>query len=375
MGHSVVRYNFAMASSVTRLHSAHGVLAALARGVLAGGYVPEVPVRMMTSISGLASDAERNQLIRALRALDTRTGALALTGRPVPVSWLSPDEAEEVVQKWVDSRLIALRRLGKVFSSLATQALYGHEGPVWNQLGYPGPRGEAPDEPKTLEPLSVTSDETLTCDVVVVGSGAGGGCVAAGLARAGLDVIVVEKGGYFAESDFHHREGDSLRELYLYGSNLTTTDLGVLILAGSMLGGGTVINYSTSFKTPAHVLEQWREVSGIDAFTSGEFEEHLDAVSARIGVNTDSSAAGKRDEIVETGLKQLGWHVDMMPRAVRGCSQDEGCGYCGFGCRTGAKQSTLRVHLQDAYDAGARLIVGAEIDQVTISDGLATGVV
>jgi long-chain-alcohol oxidase len=364
-----------MTTSVGMKRSEHAVLAALARGALAGDYQPDVPARMMASIQRVASQSERSRLLGALRALDTRAGALALTGRPVPVSWLGPGEAEAVLQRFVDSRLASLRKLGGVLSSLAAQNLYGYEGPIWQALGYPGPLGEAPVEAKTLEPLVISSDETLSCDVVVVGSGAGGGCVAAGLARAGLDVIVVEKGGYRNESDFHHHEIETMREMYLYGATLTTSDLGVLILAGSTLGGGTVVNYTTAFKTPPHVLKQWREVSGVEAFASGEFDEHLDAAADRIGVNTDSSAAGKRDELVEFGLKQLGWHVDMMPRAVHGCSQDERCGYCGFGCRVGAKQSTMRVYLQDAFDAGARLVVGADIDRVTISDGRATGVV
>jgi long-chain-alcohol oxidase len=364
-----------MTTSVGLSPGEHTVLAALARGALGDDYVVDVPPRMMASIRGIASGAERNRLLGALRALDTRAGALALTGKPVPVSWLGPTEAEAVLQRLVDSRVGALRRLGITLSLLAARALYSHEGPVWERLGYPGPLGDAPAEPKTLEPLPITSDERLSCEVVVVGSGAGGACAAAVLAQAGLDVIVVEKGAYRNESDFHHDEGSSMREMYLYGATLSTTDLGVLILAGSTLGGGTVVNYSTSFKTPPHVLEQWREISGIDAFVSGEFEEHLDRAAERIGVNTDSSAAGKRDEVVEVGLKQLGWHVDMMPRAVRGCTQDEHCGYCGFGCRVGAKQSTMRVYLQDAFDAGARVIVGADIDRITIADGRATGVV
>ncbi|MGH2750952.1 MAG: GMC family oxidoreductase N-terminal domain-containing protein [Actinomycetota bacterium] len=363
-----------MASSVTLSRPVHGVLAALARGALGDDYVPEVPARMVAAIQKLASNAERKQVLATLRALDTRAGALALTGRPVPVSWMGAGEAAAVLHKWLDSRLSVQRRLGGALSSLAGQSLYGWPGPAWERLGYPGPLGPAPDEPRRLEPLVITSDETLSCDVVVVGSGAGGGCVAAELAQAGFDVVVVEKGGYHSESDFHHIEGDAMRALYLYGATLTTSDMGVLILAGSTLGGGTLVNYATSFKTPPHVLEQWRELSNIDAFTSGEFEEHLDAVAERIGVNTNSSAAGKRDEIIEAGLKQLGWHVDMMPRAVRGCSQDEHCGYCGFGCRAGAKQSTMRVYLQDAYDAGARLIVNADIDKVNIDDGRATGV-
>ncbi len=309
-----------------------------------------------------------------MRALDTRAGAFALTGRSIPVSWLSATDAEQLLQKWSSSRIPAQRRLASVFTAMSLQALYAHPGRAWQEIGYPGPLGSAPDRPKLLEPLVISSDETLSSDVVVVGSGAGGGCVAAGLAAAGLDVVVLEKGAYNSERDFHHNEGDATAELYLYGATLATTDLGVRILAGSTLGGGTVVNYTTSFKTPEHVLRQWHEVSGIDAFVSGEFSESLDEVAGRLGVNTDSSAAGKRDELLEEGLKKLGWHVDMLPRAVRSCTQDESCGYCGFGCRVGAKQSSMLTFLHDAADRGARLVTGADVRKVVVKDGRATGV-
>src|SRR4029453_16022619 len=108
-------------------------------------------------------------------------------------------------------------------------------------------------------------------------SGAGGGVVAGELARAGLDVVVLEKGGYAAERDFSHQEGDAYRDLYLYGLTLTTDDLACRIVAGSTLGGGTVVNYTTSFATPPAVLAEWAAVSGVDAFVSGEVEAALEA--------------------------------------------------------------------------------------------------
>lgn len=363
-----------MASRAAVERPVTGVLGALARGVLGDRYEPEVPNRMRKIVDRLASSSDRTQLLRALRILDTRAGALAVTGRGIPVSWLSAPEAEQLLQRWSSSRFSMQRRLASVFIAMSLQALYGYPGRAWDEIGYPGPLGAAPDAPKKLEPLSIEQDEALGCDVVVVGSGAGGGCVAAGLAEAGLDVVVLEKGNYNSESDFHHFEGDATSELYLYGATLATSDLGVRILAGSTLGGGTVVNYTTSFKTPEHVLKQWHEVSGIDAFVSGEFTDSLDEVAARLGVNTDSSAAGRRDVLIEEGLKKLGWHVDMLPRAVRGCTQDEACGYCGFGCRVGAKQSTTRTFLEDAYEAGTRIVTAADVRNVLVSDGHATGV-
>ncbi|MDP9066900.1 MAG: GMC family oxidoreductase [Actinomycetota bacterium] len=361
-----------MASGHVR--DADPVLAALARGILGTGYVPEVLPRMNETLSNVSSEADRNQLLATLRFLDTRGGALALTGRPVPGSWLSPTAAEQLVRRWKGSRVPQLRELASVLISLSMAALYGHAGPEWDRIRYPGPAGPPPDVPKTIIPLEVERDEVLDCDVVIVGSGAGGGCAAGVLAEAGLDVVVLEKGDYRNESDFTQIEGEGFRDLYLYGGTLTTADLGIRLFAGSTLGGGTVVNWATSWKTPAPVLREWAEVSGIDAFASGELEASLDEVSARLRVNVDSSASGPRDTIMEEGLKRLGWHVDTMPRNVAGCTQDEACGFCTYGCRVGAKQSSLLTYLQDAADRGTRMVVGADARRVRIRDARAVGV-
>jgi long-chain-alcohol oxidase len=350
------------------------VLTALARGALGEGYVSEVPARVLETLSDLPSDQIRKQLLGLLALLDTRAGALALTGRPTPVSWLSADEAEALLNRWRTGRIAPLRPVANSVIALATSALYGYPGPEWKRIGYAGPLGNPPDEPKRLNPIEITSDEHLTCDVVIVGSGAGGGCAAAGLSAAGLDVIVVEKGGYYSESDFTHLEPDAAHNMYLYGMTLATDDGSGRIIAGSVVGGGTLVNFATSFRTPPHVLRQWYDESGIEAFVSGEIEESLDEAAKRVNANTDSSAAGRRDAVMEEGLKKLGWHVDNMPRAVLGCTQDEQCGYCGFGCRVGGKQGTMRTYLEDAAGNGARLLTRADVREVIVRDGVATGI-
>jgi long-chain-alcohol oxidase len=350
------------------------VLAALVSGVVQGGDGRVLAERVLQTAALLPSRADRAKLLATLRQLDSRLGALAFTGRPTPASRLTPAQAEAVLRRWESSSVAALRQLAGVIIKGALVSEYAVEGPAWQRIGYPGPLGPPPDEPRRLEPITIERDEALACDVVVVGSGAGGGVVAAELARRGLDVIVIEKGGYLAERDFTHLEPDALARLYLYGMTLTTQDMGCRIVAGSTLGGGTVVNYTTSFATPPAVREEWATLTGIDAFRSGELEAALAAVAKRLGVNTESSAPGTRDRLMEEGLLKLGWHCEPMPRNVRGCSQDANCGYCGFGCRLGAKQSTMRTYLEDAAASGARLIVGADARKVTIADGRATGV-
>lgn len=351
---------------------ATSVLAALARGVLGPGYTSEVPGRMLQTLSRLPGEAERKQVMSVFRALGSKSGAVAMTGKRVPVSWLSPAEAEALVIKWKQSRLPLQRRLAQVVISLALSSQYGHSPAEWDRIGYQGPIGKPPRRAPSLTPEEVNADEVIDCDAVIVGSGPGGGCVADYLARAGLDVVVLEKGRYFGARELTHIEPDATRDLYLYGMTLATADQGCRIIAGSTLGGGGVVNYTTSFRTPPDVLAEWARLSGVDAFVSGEIDASLDEMSARLNVNTDSSAAGRRDELMEEGLKKLGWHVDMLPRAVKGCTQDEQCGYCGFGCRVGAKTSPSL--LETAAEAGARLIVGADVRKVLISDRRAVGV-
>jgi choline dehydrogenase-like flavoprotein len=350
------------------------VVAALAAGVLGPDHGPAVPERVLGTLALLPSRKDRDRLVNALRLLGSPLGALALTGSPTPLPQRSREAVETLLQQWGRSRLPPRRQIAAALIAAALLGEYSSPAPALERIGYPGPLGPAPATPKRLSPIRIEADERLGCDVVVVGSGAGGGVVAAELARAGADVIVLEKGGYASESDFSHHEAEAARDLYLYGLTLATTDLGVRIVAGSTLGGGTVVNYTTSFKTPQPVLAEWARVSGSDMFVSGEVEASLETVAERLGVTTAASRPGARDELMETGLRKLGWHVDALPRNVRGCSQDAACGYCGFGCRPGAKQSTMRTYLEDAAGRGARLVVGADVRRVLIEDGVAVGV-
>jgi long-chain-alcohol oxidase len=78
--------------------------------------------------------------------------------------------------------------------------------------------------------------------------------------------------------------------------------------------------------------------------------------------------------VMQRGLTELGWHADFMPRNVRGCEQGEKCGYCGYGCRFGAKQSTVKTWLADAHKAGTRILVDTRAEKVVVEGGAARGV-
>jgi long-chain-alcohol oxidase len=275
---------------------------------------------------------------------------------------------EAVLRGWRDSPVPLMRTGFQALRKAALAFAYMLPG-RWEEIGYPGPLGPRPDAPAPrLEPIEPRGE--LECDVCVVGSGAGGGVAAAVLAAAGLDVVVLEAGGYWSERDFDGAERTGLRRLYRGGGASATDDQGVGLIAGACLGGGTVVNYSTSFRTPDDVLTEWEGLG----FPSAELRTSLDAVCERLGVNTDHNRPSRRDEVLRRGLESLGWHVDAMPRDVIGCEQGVVCGYCGYGCPLGAKQSTLRTWLEDAAAAGARIVVGTKARRVLVEKGRVVGV-
>jgi long-chain-alcohol oxidase len=309
---------------------------------------------------GLVPAADRAMLMRLLGVWDLPF----VHGRRRRFSSLPASYREDVLRAWRDSRLIPRRQAFQGLRKGATIAYYGTVG----LPGYPGPRG-APSEARPRRIRPTAPEPSLDCDVCVVGSGAGGGVAAAVLAAAGLDVVVLEAGPHYGDADFDGDELASYHRLYVDAAALTTDDGGVGLLAGVCLGGTTLINYTTSFRTPDTVRAEWGT-----PFDSDDYTLALDAVCDRLGVGTEENRPSARDEVMGRGLRALGWHVDGMPRNTRGCDQGKVCGYCGFGCPLGAKQSTLVTWLEDAQRDGARILVETRAERILTEGGAASGV-
>ncbi|HET9386215.1 MAG TPA: GMC family oxidoreductase [Gemmatimonadales bacterium] len=348
------------------------VLRAVAAALVPDG-AEDLGDRVADKIAALPRAADRAELDRLLRLLESSALNLLLSGVPLPFTRMSARRRERCLRGWATSWIPLRRKAFQALKRLTTVTHYTTPG-AGRAIGYPGPLGPPPNTGKTIHPLSISGRTILDCDVVVVGSGAGGSVVAAELAAKGKDVIVLEKGGYRNEADFTHEEGHALATMYDAGGLLATRDLGLVVLQGATLGGGTVVNYTTSFPTPPAVRHEWATKHGLPHFESKEFNVALHKVANRLGVNTDHAKPSGRDRVLIRGLERLGWHHGLLPRDVRGCTQDEMCGYCGFGCRRGAKQSTLVTYLQDAFDRGARIVANCDVQRVTIERGRATGV-
>jgi long-chain-alcohol oxidase len=335
-----------------------------------------VPEGILQAIAGNPRESEREQFRELIEGWDAIVGGDGAE----PFASMSQPERERVLLAWADSEAPEQRaafqalRKGTLLTYYSLPWQGEGPNPIDEAVGYPGPLGppESPP-PKTIEPLAITGDTELECDVCVVGSGAGGGAAAGVLASAGLDVVVLEAGGYFSEEDFDGAELPGYARLYLGGGGIATGDQSIGLLAGSCLGGGTLVNYTWCFRPPDHVRQDWVDRFGLTDWAGRDFDESLDAVWERLSINSEYSIPSNRDRVMRRGLEKLGWEWEAMQRNVLGCTE-EVCRLCHYGCQLGAKQSTMKTWLQDAYDNGARIVVNAPADKVIIEGGEARGV-
>ncbi len=211
---------------------------------------PDLGDRVAGKIAALPRRADRAELDLLLRLFESRVVNFLLSGTPRAFTSMSAPERERYLGSWATSRIPQRRRAFQALKRLTTVTHYTTPG-VGRAIGYPGPLGVPPNTPKPIRPLTIRGDTTLTCEVVVVGSGAGGGVVAAELAASGKDVVVLEKGGYRNEADFTHQEGEALQTMYDAGGLLATRDLGLVVLQGSTRiwcarSGRAIMGYLTS---------------------------------------------------------------------------------------------------------------------------------
>ena len=213
--------------------------------------------------------------------------------------------------------------------------------------------------------------ELVACDVVVVGSGAGGATAARVLAEAGLDVVVIEEGEHHDAADFTTDPVHALRTLYRDGG-LTACDgrPPIPLPVGRCVGGTTVINSGTAVRPTADVFVRWRDEYGID--WAPELEGEFEAVERDLAVMpVDPSTAGRNAELCRAGAEAIGAANRPLPRAA---GRVACCGTCPMGCALDAKQAMHVSELPRAVAAGARVIAGARAREVLVRAGRAAGV-
>jgi choline dehydrogenase-like flavoprotein len=281
-----------------------------------------------------------------------------------------------------------LKDLAKI-RSLFAAGYYGDER-VHPSIGFKpfDKRGKPLDVLKPLEqpPVHIVTnpDDVITCDVCVVGSGAGGAVVAGTLAQSGHDVVLLEEGAHVPASEMKHDPGAMVAKLYKESGLQTTVDLDMYLLQGRALGGTTVINNAISFELRDDVLAEWR----------GEFAVNLDHADLR------ESFARVRREISskpfpEYGDLRLPDIAGNNPRLLlngwglgsgdavndrehgffeKNLNRCNGCGHCNFGCPYGRKLSMLETYIPKIKPPNGRVVVGCHVTGIEHHNHRATQV-
>ncbi|WP_432030533.1 GMC family oxidoreductase N-terminal domain-containing protein [Streptomyces sp. 1222.5] len=330
-----------------------GLVSALIADDGGADWTRRVPARLETTLAALPF-AARAGVRAAARGMDAY--AVVRTGRTLNA--LTAPERESVL-----AELAARPGLQPLLDVLKVPVLMAAGTERMLQDG-PSPRAvPRADPPLDLTPASDWPARS-TADAVVIGSGAGGATAARTLARAGLDVVVLEEGRHHSTESFGRRPPlDRFTELYRDGGATVAVGAPPLLLpVGRAVGGTTVVNSGTCYRTPDHVLTRWSKDFG---FTLADgFDRYLDEAERALKVAVQPlDVLGDNGRLTLAGARELGWRAAPLRRNAPGC---RGSCQCVVGCPTGAKQSVQLSVLPDACAAGARIVTGARAERVLV---------
>lgn len=318
--------------------------------------------------------AQHRQLRLVLRLLEEPLANLATGEGLRSFGAMEAAQRERLLLRWALSPIALRRSAFNAFRKLLTFIAYADPGtpgvpnPLPGAIGY---RADDPSPPASLSAIGtldvdrVASEPLiLEADVVIVGSGAGGGVMAAEVASAGRDVLVVEAGPFVDETSMPRDELDAYGRLYLNHGLLSTWDGAITMLAGSGVGGGTLVNWMTCLDIPADIRTEWASDHGLDGLDGAEWAADVMALESELGVSP-TVVVPPKDELLRRGAATLGWHAAVTRRNAGDCGD---CGSCPFGCRRGTKRSGPRVHLAEAAERGARIMDRARVLAIVRDD-------
>ena len=215
---------------------------------------------------------------------------------------------------------------------------------------------------RATNPQLIPPAATLSAQVLVIGSGAGGATTAAVLAEAGFDVLIAEEGPWVDQDSVVPFSLEQMDRQYRSGG--VTVALGLPSIAyteGRCAGGGTEVNSGLYFRPPLEVIERWRRDYRIDALDLDELSSIADEVEQAINVTTVPGSPTPASEILRRGAAALGWKHSEVPRWMTYPP--------GGDAVTGRRQSMTRTYLPRATNAGARMIVDCRVDRLEREGG------
>ncbi|TFE47915.1 FAD-binding protein [Streptomyces sp. ICN441] len=330
-----------------------GLVASLIGDDGTDGWPARVPARLDAVLGSLPLPARA-----AVRAAALAAGAYAVVRTGRGLAALTPGERESVL-----ASLAARPALLPLLDVLKVPVLLAAGTEQMLQRPPRVPPLVRTDPPLDCTPAGEWRDRSVA-DAVVVGSGAGGAMAARTLARAGLAVVVLEEGRHHSTASFAGRPPlERFAELYRGGGAGVALGRPPLLLpVGRAVGGTTVVNSGTCYRTPDHVAERWTRDFG---FALAErLGPCLDETERTLNVATQPlDVLGGNGRTALAGAERLGWRAAPLRRNAPGCL---GSCQCVVGCPTGAKQSVQLSVLPDACAAGARIVTGARVRRVLV---------
>ncbi len=216
-----------------------------------------------------------------------------------------------------------------------------------------------------VEGHQVSSSRSEDVDVVVIGSGCGGATVARNLSRAGLSVLILEKGGYYtAERGDFDQLSDNMLARIDGGRGLdTSVNNEIALMYGNCVGGASVHYWADSWRLPEDRNKVYQQM-GVSGHEHSILEPIFEEIERDLNVHKAGSKFYNRmNQLFAEGAKKLGWHVEEVPQARVGCT---GSGHCFQGCSYDAKQSQLVTYIPAALDAGAKLYADCMVERINV---------
>ena len=307
--------------------------------------------------------------------LRLRLGLRAFEWLPFPwrFSRLDPEAAVDFLHKLEGSRLSLhhdLLLMAKLFSTLGYAVTPEVQARIGYEIGCGLDDGTLPEPAGSLG-VTEPQGEGEECDVVIVGSGAGGAVAATELAEAGLDVLVLEAGGHYNRENYPADHLEAISELYRdAGLTIAEGRPPIPVPVAKVVGGTTVINSGTCFRAPEPILEDWRTRFGIE--WAHELEADFAEAEEMLHVKQlDPNRMGRNGQLAMEGAEALGVSAAPIFRNAGNCVQ---CSSCPFGCSIDAKRGMHVSYLPRAVAAGARVRAGVDVRRVLTENGRAVGV-
>ncbi len=225
-------------------------------------------------------------------------------------------------------------------------------------------------------------------DVIVVGSGYGGGVTASRLARMGYSVCVLERGREFVPGSFPARFPDMKNELFIHGRKHALGSETALfdfchgkdmhVLTGTGLGGGSLVNAAVALRPDPRVFEkpQWPS----EICQGDELDEGFARARQMLQPVADDRAGDYiKFKALQKGARETGGKMNRTPVVISFKDQTNPagveqpactlCGDCCSGCNVGAKNTVDLTYLRDAHRHGAEIFTLAKVTHVEKTDG------